>query len=159
MTTTTNHEALAKAVSARRAFLRLSRKQVEERGGPSHQTVWNIERAKGTEFRASTLLNLDVGLAWPQGTCARIADDIIDGLDMVTMLAPGEVPAGVRMPARRKRQRAGGLWYVDGSSQPLGWTIKEQWLVDERHDDDRPVALFSEQATAEMVVRAVNDLL
>lgn len=161
-TSTTNHAALARAVSGRRAFLRLALREIQERGGPSHMTVWSIEKARNTtEYRSSTLESLDVALEWPLGTSARIADDIIDGLDMINAPVTGQVAAAMAVPTPTKRtqRRAGGTWYVDGSSQPLGWMIKEQWMVDERHADDRPVALFSDKGTAEMVVKAVNNLL
>lgn len=161
-TSTTNHAALARAVSGRRAFLRLALREISERGGPSHMTVWSIEKARGTtEYRVSTLESLDLALEWPRGTCARIADDIIDGLDMINAPVAGQVAAAMAIPTptRNRPRRAGGAWYVDPSSQPLGWMIKEQWMADERHDDDRPVALFSDKGTAEMVVNAVNNLL
>lgn len=43
-----------------------------ERGGPSHQTVRNIERGLATTYRPATFVKLDRALAWRDGTVEKI---------------------------------------------------------------------------------------
>lgn len=66
--------ALAAEVRTRREWLHLSHHGVTQRGGPSHETVRLVEVQGRAGFRAQTLVQLDRGLGWRQGTARAIVN-------------------------------------------------------------------------------------
>lgn len=64
---------LSELVSARRAELKLSLRDVWSNGGPAVATLRNIESGKAISFRGETLDKLDQALQWPPGTARQAA--------------------------------------------------------------------------------------
>ncbi|MBL8926338.1 MAG: helix-turn-helix transcriptional regulator [Pseudonocardia sp.] len=63
---------LGKAIEDRRFERGLSQEQLVKRGGPSHQTVRNIERGLVADYRPTTFRKLDRALDWLDGTSEKI---------------------------------------------------------------------------------------
>lgn len=59
-------------IERRRLERGFSQEQLVKRGGPSHQTVRNIERGLAADYRPTTFRNLDRALDWPHGTAEKI---------------------------------------------------------------------------------------
>lgn len=76
---------LAEVVLARRQELRLSQREVLERGGPSNATMTQIENGMARNPSEATLRKLDHALMWEPGSARRV----LDGVD------PIPLPAGV----------------------------------------------------------------
>jgi hypothetical protein len=74
VTTTTNWEALAAAARDRRTELGMRQQDVAKNGGPSHESVRQIEGALRDSYRRRTLVQLEQVLRWRQGTVDRILD-------------------------------------------------------------------------------------
>ncbi|MEB3367365.1 hypothetical protein [Saccharopolyspora mangrovi] len=69
-------ELLARAIEVRRTELGLNRKDISARGGPTHQTVFELERSKKNRVSARTLRNLETALMFQPGT---LVDDVLVG--------------------------------------------------------------------------------
>lgn len=65
---------LAAAVKARRHELGLAVNGLLGRGGPSHQTVHNIERGVERNFNGLTYSKLDRALGWVPGSARQLLD-------------------------------------------------------------------------------------
>jgi transcriptional regulator with XRE-family HTH domain len=66
---------LAKEVRARRLKLNFTQEELVRRGGPSHQTIRNIEQGRQTSYRELTFAKLEQVLGWKTGTVQSILDD------------------------------------------------------------------------------------
>jgi transcriptional regulator with XRE-family HTH domain len=64
--------ALGRAVQDRRYQLGLSQNDVTARGGPSHQTLRNIEQGRPGPHHGRTLANLERVLEWKAGAAVAI---------------------------------------------------------------------------------------
>lgn len=84
-------ERLGRTVAARRLALGLSQEALVTRGGPSHQTVRNVER--GMECRPMTLANLDRALDWRAGTAARALAGTATEEEIMPAGGPGGAPS------------------------------------------------------------------
>jgi hypothetical protein len=80
---------LGKAIADRRFRLDLSQEALVKRGGPSHQTVRNIERGIPAEYRATTFRKFDRALNWPDGTTRKILDDTATEEDLIANVMGG----------------------------------------------------------------------
>ncbi|MFC5996915.1 helix-turn-helix domain-containing protein [Pseudonocardia hispaniensis] len=96
---------LAAAVKARRHELGLGKEQLRKRGGPSHQTVRNIERGVETRLNELTYSKLDRALGWTPGSAARLLDD---GAPPTLATTPAPAPEAVSLSAEDARALAIG---------------------------------------------------
>lgn len=67
-------QRLGKAIEDRRFERGLSQEALVKRGGPSHQTVRNVERGVAADYRPTTYRKFDLALDWPDGTTKKILD-------------------------------------------------------------------------------------
>ncbi|NMD64277.1 hypothetical protein [Rhodococcus globerulus] len=83
-------DRFARLVSERRAYLNLTRDQLQAEGGPSDVTTAKIERGDVEQPTVSTFKKLDKGLRWTEGSAARafIGDNPVPLEDV-----PGARPA------------------------------------------------------------------
>lgn len=54
--------------------MNISQENLVQHGGPSHQTVRNIERGEAATYRPTTFLKLDRALQWPDGLSEKILE-------------------------------------------------------------------------------------
>lgn len=73
-----NWSRLAEEVLARRHALGISQEELARRGGPSHQSIRNIELGAQTDYRPLTLSRLENVLWWKPGTVLAILDGTAD---------------------------------------------------------------------------------
>lgn len=78
MGTNSSQIRLGDAVRNYRQLLRAKQTDITERGGPSDATIRNLERYVGKPVSRGTLIKLDRGLGWPQGTALKILDGDAD---------------------------------------------------------------------------------
>lgn len=88
-------EYLGKVLERRRNELSLSRGEVSERGGPTHQTVYELERGKKSRVNLRTLRALEKALELATDT---IVEQVLYGNPPVTLSEP-VVPAPPEPPA------------------------------------------------------------
>jgi len=84
--------ALGDAVRERRLDRGYSQEQLVKRGGPSHQTVRNIERGLAADYRPTTFRNLDRALDWPRGTAEQVLHGTATPGELDGPLATAEIP-------------------------------------------------------------------
>ena len=84
---------LAEALRTRRERLGLSQYDIAAAGGPSHQTLRNLEQAKPAQYQSRTFSSLEKILGWGKGTIA----DILAGVEWVD---PDEVLPGTPTVSR-----------------------------------------------------------
>ena len=65
-------ERLARRVSARMRELQLGAHDIQARGGPSIAVVSHIRNARSTNYRPSTITELERALEWAPGSVRRI---------------------------------------------------------------------------------------
>ncbi|QPO17142.1 helix-turn-helix DNA binding protein [Gordonia phage Lilbeanie] len=93
---------LGNAVAHRRAELNLTQIEVAARGGPSAGTIAALEHHDISGASKSTLVKLDAGLSWPNGTAARIYSEGSPGAAIIRNL----VPQAAGQTATRDRRAA-----------------------------------------------------
>lgn len=114
---------LGKAVEDRRFECGYSQEQLVKRGGPSHQTVRNIERGKPTSYRPVTFRKLDRALDWADGTALKILQGTADQSDLDSQGDPDRGVADALRPdfskildrlVREGKIECGFLQHADG---------------------------------------------
>lgn len=88
-------KALADAVRTRREFLGLRQSDLENRGGPSHSSVKNIEQANREKYSTRTLTGLERALGWPEDTVRKILDGTVTDADLRMTTLMVEMPTVV----------------------------------------------------------------
>lgn len=96
-------QRLAKAVQTRRQELGVTVDQLAAQGGPSHQTLRNIERGVRSDYRRLTLTQLEQALGWKPGTAHAILGGTA-GDDPEGWVRADFTGAGARVPAVSKEQ-------------------------------------------------------
>lgn len=92
-------EALARAVKARRAQLRMRQRDVELRGGPGPGTMRNIEQATRDSYALRTFGSLERALEWPAGIIGKILDGCATDEELKTLTGgPEAEPTPVALP-------------------------------------------------------------
>lgn len=88
-------QRLGKAIEDRRFERGYSQEALVKRGGPSHQTVRNVERGLAAEYRPTTFRKFDRALDWRDGTTEKIlagtATD--EDLSAVALRSTGQLQA------------------------------------------------------------------
>lgn len=86
---------LGKAIEDRRFHRGYSQEELVKRGGPSHQTVRNIERGLPADYRPTTFRKLDRALDWRDGTSEKILNGTATEAELAEVVArPGTATGG-----------------------------------------------------------------
>ena len=123
---------LGKAIADRRFRLDLSQETLVKRGGPSHQTVRNIERGIPAEYRATTFRKFDRALNWPDGTTRKILDDTATEEDLIANVMGGTGSASLDdLVTRTDGEVTRGKGFTPSHRSGLGLTVGQvQELVE-----------------------------
>jgi len=129
-----NWQVLADAARERREALGLRQADLEQRGGPSHGTVRNIEQATRDKYAPRTFATLDRALAAPPGWAEALVKGEDLGISHYAVLVEDTIARAAIGAAGGNPPEVGAVWYV--SDLPAWRRVMRQ--IGSRHLDGGP---------------------